>query len=579
MKLFKPIFLLESKINVIMNFLEKKFSLTLLVLFFISLVIRLAVTPFDMILNADAYNYLLKSLEIVQSNFIPVLDRPDGWSFVMAPFFYLFKSASIFQNMAYTRIISNIFGALAIFPLAYLGKKLLNKRSLFVLLILFTFSSRLIRHSTTGLTESLFIFLLITTVFFIVKTTENKNYILVAALFGALAYYVRTNGLLFLFVILFSLFILRKQIPKFNYKSVIYIILVFFLVSSPFLYQRHIYFGSPFTYGPVSNYFADDYQKVWSPNLPSVSLTDYLSTHTFNDYIQRFVVNGFFKVIYNFIGAISSQFLFLIPLLKNHISYAVIYLFAALISLTLAILLLLTFLEGLKSCFKNKKFIPLTVVFIFWIITLSIIYNTHYASRYLDVIIPLILIFNSAGIIIILRNNRYKNLILALFLIGFIIFSLITPIGFLYLNQEEKNAAQDGLGWGKWASENIKGKIAIVGSGELIMMHLPDTMIAGVSQPDLYAPISNLSITTPCYFENLSAAMEWFQKTNITHLAIDEYSTDKRPYFKETIYKNRKYIQEIYSNYNTSSKWKMRIYYLNYSAYEQFKKLHSESIK
>ncbi|HIE41382.1 MAG TPA: hypothetical protein EYP80_01835, partial [Candidatus Aenigmarchaeota archaeon] len=480
------------------------------------------------------------SLEITKGNFVPILTHAIGWSQFMAPFFYLFGSTSIFQNMVYARIISDFVGALSIFPLAYIGKKLLDdKRSLIFLLILFVFSSQLIMSSTSALTEPLFTFLLLMSVYFIIKAGENQNYILIASLFGAFAYYVRPNGILVLLIILFSFFLLRREIPKFNYKYIIYIAVIFFAISAPFLYQRYTHFGSAFFYGENSKYFVDTYQQVWSNNVPVPSLMDYLSTHTLTDYFNKFVIYGFFNIIFDYVYGVISP------------------------------LLLFFFLYGILMYFNNKKFLPLIVVFFIWVIGLTPVWDIFGTPRHLYPTIPFILIFSTVAINEVSKNNRYRNVLLSLFLIVFILFSLITPVGHWY--KSPQSSVHDGLEWGRWAAQNIKGKIAIIEGGDLIMMHLPDTMVSGVGQLDLYAPTSNLSVVRPGYFENLSSAMEWFKEIGVTHLALDDNNINRRPYLRE-IYSGKEipsYLIEVYSNYDTDSKWKMRIYYVNWSEWEK----------
>lgn len=523
----------ELKLNKAFDYIENHLSSTLVVLFILSLAIRLSLTPHDMVLRKDAYIYLVKSLEITKGNFVPILTRAIGWPLFMSPLFYLFGNTSIFQNMSYARIISDFVGSLSIFPLAYIGKKLLDKKSQIFLLILFAFSSHLVISSTSAMSEPLFTFLLLVSVCFIIKAKENQNYILMASLFGAFAYYVRFNGIFALLIILVSFFLLRKQIPKFSYKYIIYIIVIFFVVSAPVLYQRYTYFDSPVFYGENSKYFVDTYQQVWSANVPVPSLMDYLSTHTFTDYFNKFVIRGFFKVIFDYVY------------------------------FTISPLLLFFFLYGVVRHFNDEKFVPLTVVFLVWVIGFTPAYHIFGTSRHLYSTIPFILIFSTVAINEIFKNNKYRNILLSLFLIVFILFSLKTSIDYRY--GLPQSSVQDGLEWGEWTAQNIKGKIAIINGNDLIMMHLPGTLVSGIGQSGLYvAPGSNLSVVRPGYFENLSSAMEWFKETGVTHLALDDENIDGRPYLKE-IYSEEEipsYLTEVYSNYNTDSKWKMRIYYI-----------------
>ena len=529
----------ESKVSRLFHYFERHFFLALIILFVASLSVRLYLTDYDTVLREESYGYVLKSLEITKGSFVPILNHAIGLSLFMSPFFYFFGSESIFQNMIYARIISNVIGALSIFPLAYIGKKILDKKSLIVLIVLFAFSPGLMIYDTEVFPEPLFIFLFITSVFFIIKAMENQNYILASAAFGGLAYYVRFNGIVILPIILLSFFLLRKQIPKFDYKYLIYIVAVFFAVSAPLMYQRYADFGSPFFHGDSSKYFVDERFKAFgSENIPVPSLMEYLRTHTFTDYLDKFVIHGFLGIIYDyFFYSVSPLVLFF-------------------------------FLYGAARHFNDVRFAPFISIFLIWVMSFIPVWHIYHEARYLYPTIPFILIFSAIGINDVIKDRRYGYILLSLFLIVFVPFSLKASADDLNA-YTASDIERDGLEWGRWAAQNIQGKIAIIEGGDLIMMHLPDSAIAGVSLFDIYAPESNLSTVRPGYFENLSSAMVWFNELGVTHLALDDRTIHKRPYLKE-VYPGRKipqYLTEVYSNYNTDSKWKMRIYRINWPEY------------
>ena len=529
---------IEQKLSKTFDYFANHLALTLVILFILSLAVRLYFTPFDIIPREDGYGYILKSLEIAEGNFVPTKTQSIGWALFMSPFFYLFGSTSIFQNMAYARILSVFVGSLIIFPLAYIGKKLLDKRSLIVLLVLFTFYHNLITDATTAKTEPLFTFLLLTCIYFIIKTKENQNYILAASVFGALVYYVRPNGILLLPIILASFYLLKKHIADFKYRYLIYILLVFFIVSAPMLYQRYEYFGSPFSYGEVSKYFVDNRDKIHSDNIPVPSLMDYLRTHTFQDYIDRFLIHGLFGIIHDYIFFIISP------------------------------LLLLFFLYGIIRYLTDCRFIPLIVVFIIWIMGFVPLYSINIQSRFFNPTIPFVLIFSVIAIKDILKDNKHKNILLSLLLIIFILFSVMSQIRLVQSYSSVKNYQTGLLELGKWTADNVKGKIAIAEGGDLIMLHLPDTTIGGVELLNLYAPKSNLSVLRPGYFEDLSSGMDWLREINATHLVLDELTMNtKRPYLKE-IHSGKEipsYLTEIYRN--KDSKLKAWLYYINWTEY------------
>lgn len=528
--------LLESRIGIVYKFLEKNFVLNLVLLFLLSLAVRLYFTPFGFVLREDAYAYLLKSLEITKGNFIPVHTHAIGWPLFMSPFLYFFGSNSLFQNMAYARIISIFIAAITIFPLAYLGKKLLGNKNLFALLVLFAFAPPLVSTSTSALTEPLFILLFLLSICFIIKARDNINYILLSSLVGAFAYYVRFNGILILAVIILSFLLLKKQIKNFSYRYIFFAILIFFGVSAPVLYQRYYYFGSPFDYGSLNKYFVDSRQEVWSENIKGPSLAEYLRTHTFSQILDKFLVHGFFGVVYDY-------FFYVVPPL-----------------------ILFFFLYGAIAKFDDLKFAPLYLALAFSVGSLMPLYHVMTVPRYLYPTIPLVLIFASIALHDFFQNTRYKNISLALFLTIFIVFSA----SHLSQLKESQQFSFNDLDWARWSAKNIKGRIAIIEGGDLIMMNLPDTVIGGVELHRLSAPQSNLSIIRPGYFKNLSSAMEWFKNSGVTHLAID-YRIDIRPYLKDiyTEGKVQTYLTQVYSNEDSPSKWKMKIYYIDWAKYSK----------
>ena len=168
------------------------------------------------------------------------------------------------------------------------------------------------------------------------------------------------------------------------------------------------------------------------------------------------------------------------------------------------------------------------------------------------------------GIYEIFKKHELNNILLSSFLVLFIIFSLISPVGLRLLGGTEMPS------WGSWAANNIHGKIGIVEGGDLIMMNLPDTHVAGVGQMDLYAKESNLSVTRPGYFENLESAMVYFKQIGMTHLALDDSNIERRPYLKEVyLPKYNDCFTEIYSDKDSNEEWKMTIFKIKWDKYER----------
>jgi hypothetical protein len=187
--------------------------------------------------------------------------------------------------------------------------------------------------------------------------------------------------------------------------------------------------------------------------------------------------------------------------------------------------------------------------------------------------IPFVLLFTVLGMDEILKKINYKNILLFIFLVGFVVFSLVTPLANNWQKAQKQRLSitQDGLDWGKWAAQNIEGKIAIYLGHYLIMMHLPDTVVGGRGHHYLSAPNSNLSVVSYGYFENFNSAMKWFKENGVTHLIVDDNNVRSRPYLKEIYFAKEipPYLNEVYSNFYTHSKWKVRIFSIDWPEYKK----------
>ncbi len=532
---------IEKSLNSGFKWLEDHMTGTLMILFFVSLVIRLAVAPFGMVLREDAFIYLKKALEITAGNFTPPLSQPVGWSLFMAVFFKIWKSPNLLKNMVYARVLSIVVGSSLIFPIYAMAKKFLKRQEVILLLIFFVFSSQLILSAASAMTEPLFMLLFYLSIYFVYLSMDNQKYILVSAFFAGLAYYVRSNGIFILAIIVISLFLMEKS--KSRYRYIAYVFAIFLATSAPFLYQRYKLFGSPTFYGPNSKFFVDDYQKVWCNNVPIPSLFDYLRTHSIYQWFEKFIIHGFFELVF-------LDFIY-------HI---------------LTALLAFPFIYGIVRFVKKREHLPLVVTMMIWIIGLTPVWDLFDNPRHLYPLVPIVLIFTSIAIYDMFDRHKYCNLLKFLFLAIFISFSLISPI------QEKVNPKdgyiKDGLPWAEWIAKNVKGKIAIIEGGDLVMMHLPDTVVGGVGQYDLYAPESGLSTVRPGCFDDLFSAMKWFEKIGVTHIVVDDLFSFKRPYLKKLFLEKQppSFLTEIYSNVHSDLKWKVRVFRIDWATFDKIVK-------
>lgn len=445
--------------------------------------------PNGFILRYDALFYLIKSLEITLGDLTPIKTHALGLSLTIAPFFYFFKSSSLFVNMLYAQFISTLLSGLIIFPLYAVCRKVLDNKSVLIVLSLFPLSYWLMYSSVGFWSEPLFTILLLLSLYYIYKSKENPNYIFLSATFASLSYWVRPNGIILLPVVLISGFFLRKEI-NFNLYKALGVILIFFAVATPFLYQRYLYFGSLFFYGENNKYWIDTYEQLWGANYSSPSFFEFFKSHSTLELTDRFLVKGLGGIVFGFIS-------FMLPLT-------------------------IFSLWGIISSFKKREFTPLIILSAVYLLSFVPIFGVFYTGRYLFPIIPLGIIFSAVGLQNIASRFSKPYLFKTLAILLTIPFLLVGFVYPAYYYQNSSNNYAEKIKFGRWIANNIRGKIAMGYDWDFVMMNLPDAKAGRQSLFHVIAPKTGIEIIYPGYFESTDKALKWFRDNKITHFIISQ---------------------------------------------------------
>lgn len=548
----KKIEKLNERTGRFFDLIEKREITTLVVLFCFSLSIRLGAVNWVSLLQKDAYVYLLKAVEITRGNFIPSFSQSVGLSLFAAPFLLPFAGASIFKLMAVAKVISCLFGAAVIFPLYFLAKELCAKRARTIVLFIFTFWSVLVLSAGEFLTEPLFSFFLLWSLYFVVRYLKNRatlrsavtEQVLIAPgkeqqqpnfhwpfylsfFFAGLAYYVRPNG----FFVLATLIIAYLVIDGKNWQKKILPLLIgcviFGATAAPFLWQRAEAFGSPFTYGENDKYFAEDYSQMYADNVPVASALTYFKSHSAKQMFDRFVVGGTARICFDLFRPKD------LPLLTFFI------------------------LLGIGLNIWRKEYWPLYICLLIFIGGLSLIYWLGHTSRYVLPLVPLLIIFIATAWDWLVRPQRFRDLLSGFFIICFIFLSITA----LVKGIPETVKMPD---WATWAAANLRGKLATIEGGDLVIMNLPDAATAGVNQKNLYAPVTGLSVFRPGPFPDLAAALTYFRQIKTTAIVIDE-NQGARPYLNDIdLPAYKKCFRLVYSDYGRADFWPAKIYAIDW---------------
>lgn len=356
----------------------------------LGLIIRLHYLPFDVPITLDGEGYFWYAYDMkILGEFPDSHKFPNNlWPSILSIFFNFTNSENFLDYMNMQRVISSIISSLTIFPVYFLAKKFLNHKYSLFASILFLFEPRLIINSTLGITESLYLFLIILSISMILS--NNKKMVYTSFATGALASLTRYEGLLIL-IPLTIIFILKyKKESKIILKYLI-VFTIFIIVLFPMISIR------------VENTGRD-------------GLTSHLIIGPRN--VNEVIINEYDSNILNSIYETLKQFLMFI----FWISFPIFFIF-----------LPLGILNYLKDFKREKKFL-LLFCFVLIIPSLYAFLRNFDDTRYLFSIFPLFAIISGYSFEKIETRFKKKLLISLLFII------FISSIMFLEVYSEDAHS-------------------------------------------------------------------------------------------------------------------------------------------
>ncbi|HBS87638.1 MAG: hypothetical protein A2W91_15350 [Bacteroidetes bacterium GWF2_38_335] len=461
---------------------------------------------FGRILDHDAFFYLIKAFEINDGNFTPLHFQSEGWSVILAFFLKIFSIQSFSDGMVFSRYLSVFIMALCLIPFALIVKKVLGKELLLPALVVFTICNTFVHNGASGNTESLFFFVFLYAVYFLIRSYDNPKFLYYAAAFGSLAYFIRPNGLFFLIIIILVFVDLYRK-KKAGFKFLLISAGIFILVSLPHLYMRHAAWGSPFDYGVNSKYFAGSPSQIWAENIQPVSFLSWMSDHSIGEMVSKFITFGLFA-IFKELFVLLGEFWFVL-LLTGCLYYLIIK--------------------------RESKLFPVIITVGIFIAGLIPVYQVYGVPRHLFMIIPVALIVGLKLFNDITEKQKYKNILM--FLLISIIFIFNVPVITIYEFNKmpgkfEKPILKDE--WVRWADENLEGNIAVGNKKQAMFI-----MLGIEKSGDVLYDIGKIrnayhyKLFNPGYYENMSEGIRGFEKDSIRFLIVNEEMLLELPYLRE----------------------------------------------
>jgi len=210
----------------------KKILLFLSVIIITAFAIRIYFLNFEMPLTNDALNYFFYALDIKISNQLPenyFLANP-GWGIFLSMIFSNFESQNVIDYMNLQKVLAISFSVITIIPTYFLCKKFFKRSYSLLGALIIGLEPHLIQNSLFGISDSLYIFLIV--ISFLLYFNENKKITYISFALIAFATVVRAEGIFVLMAFLI-MHIIRKNNVRVKITDIIISGLIFSIIFLP----------------------------------------------------------------------------------------------------------------------------------------------------------------------------------------------------------------------------------------------------------------------------------------------------------------------------------------------------------
>lgn len=222
---------------------SNKYVKLLTVLFFLGLGIRLIYVSFSSYyLKYDDINYHQLAVEIAHGSEITFYFTSSGYSFLLGLLIFLFG-----DHFIVIQVVQSLLSSLTALMMYRIGKSLHSQQMGLIVFIIFMFNPTFVRYSQQLMSETLFIFLLVS-LFYILEVYSRftPTSLLVLGFLSAYAFVVRNMFLFFIPVIIFWM-IWQQRNKISSIYSMGFMVVGLGSVLIPFFMINYSLLGTPFT--------------------------------------------------------------------------------------------------------------------------------------------------------------------------------------------------------------------------------------------------------------------------------------------------------------------------------------------
>ena len=297
----------------------KKSSITtvvicLIVISSISVGFKLSHVDFtDPPISEDTYVYVLGAFSIINGDFSQPDRKALGWSILISPFYLFTESPDLLDYLNITRILSIAISTITIIPMYILARRFFDEKYSLVASSLFAFEPHLNYNSVFGLSEPIFILVIILSSIFILQKNHNW-YFYLSFLLAGIVWWIRFNGLIMVVILSIVFFVIYKPSSK-NFFKYLLCVALFIIIVSPILIQRYDQFGDPLYFAISDNYFMGDSYANYAVNTKDIeySVSDYIQDNGMISFVERFGLTGLYTMTSHMFKMLFPYLIFLVP--------------------------------------------------------------------------------------------------------------------------------------------------------------------------------------------------------------------------------------------------------------------------
>ena len=508
---YSLIYKIEEKIN----FFIKYPIISLIIIGIISLSIRLLFFEPEIPIKQDANAYFWYAIDMSILNYFPnSYHANDGWPIFLSSVFSIFNFNNYLDYTILQRLTTIIISIITIIPVYYFCKKFFQPNYSLVGAALFAFEPHLIQNSLLGLTEPLYIFLVITSLSLFLS--QNKKLVYISFAIIAISTLVRAEGIIIFGILSALFFVFNKRDKKIIGKFVLAISIFIIIFASMTLIK--------------ADANEDGLESTSALNI-SRWASNTVTNH--NNEVFETTANG-------------------IETLGKRLAQSMIPYFALFVPF------------GIILCFKDEnknKFLILFVLLIY-LIALIRMFSIVTDGRLLLVIYPVFGIFSVYTIQHFTQKFELKKISLIFIIIG----CLILSIYFLH-SDDNSEYNKEAYNFAKYMSNNVQvSNNFYPESGFVYGAWLSSELNFPIISSDVkYSGPQLLDYVKDSNFEYLSknanSVEEYIQLArdqNLSHLVIDS-NENREQYFKDIFYSEEKYsylmkefdsLEEGFTHYN-----------------------------